>query len=195
MNQITKKTPTELHYPEKSVFMKEVNTQNFWPCELVTQESINVLIRFYVVFQQNDRQRDQNMNNDSFYRMPVTTAQCFIGNEKHPDSDIFLNYNDDDYSQGYGKIKQAIKALTNDNILQLYIVEDDFITSIDGDNIGDNIHSSDIQYQKNFEAGQSVKVEFKLGGVVPARIYGYAVVLTNRLVSISSDGQRMFHLV
>ena len=28
MNQIKKNTPTLLHYPERSVFMKEVNTQN-----------------------------------------------------------------------------------------------------------------------------------------------------------------------
>ena len=27
MNQFIKKTPTELHYPERSVFMKEVNSQ------------------------------------------------------------------------------------------------------------------------------------------------------------------------
>ena len=31
--QIKKKTPTNLHYPERSVFMKEVNTQNFWTFE------------------------------------------------------------------------------------------------------------------------------------------------------------------
>ena len=29
INQITKKTPTNFHYPERSVFMKEVNTQIF----------------------------------------------------------------------------------------------------------------------------------------------------------------------
>ena len=28
--QIKQKTPTNLHYPERSVFMEEVNTQNFW---------------------------------------------------------------------------------------------------------------------------------------------------------------------
>ena len=44
--------------------------------------------------------------------------------------------------------------------------------------------------QKN-QSGQSVKVEFKLDKNVPAVVYGYALVLTNRLVSISSDGQRM----
>ena len=32
--QILSKTPTEIEYPERSVFMKEVNTQNFWTFEL-----------------------------------------------------------------------------------------------------------------------------------------------------------------
>ena len=47
---------------------------------------------------------------------------------------------------------------------------------------------------KKNESGQSVKVEIKIDGVVPAGIYDYALVLTNRLVSIHSDGQRMFDL-
>ena len=34
--QILNKTPTEIEYPERSVFMKEVNTQNFWTSELGT---------------------------------------------------------------------------------------------------------------------------------------------------------------
>ena len=45
-----------------------------------------------------------------------------------------------------------------------------------------------------FEISQPLKVEFKFDAVVPAGIYGYALVLTNRLISISSDGQRMFDL-
>ena len=121
MNQITKKKPTELHYPERSVFMKVMNTQNFWTFELGTQEGVTVPIWIYVVFQQNDRQHDQSLNNDIFYKMPVTSAQCIIENEKYPDSGNFLNYNDDDYSQGFGKIEDAFRALTKDNILEPYI--------------------------------------------------------------------------
>ena len=105
-----------------------------------------------------------------------------------------MNYNDDDYSQGYGQIKEA---LIKDNILEPYISEDDFRSfnvGDDGNEIGYNVHAFDIRYQNNFESGQSFKVEFKFGGVVPAGIYGYALVLTNRLVSISSDGQRRFDL-
>ena len=44
--QIKLKTPTNLHYHEKSVFMKEVNTQNFWTFELGTEEGVNVQYGF-----------------------------------------------------------------------------------------------------------------------------------------------------
>ena len=194
MNQIRKKSATLLHYSERSVFMEEVNTQNLWTFELGTQEGINVPIWIFVAFQQNDRQNDQNLNNDTFYRPLVTSAQCIIGTEKYPDSGILLNYNDDDYSQGYGQIKEAFKALTKDNLLQQNISEHDFRSSNDGNNIGYNICAFDIRYQKNFESSQPIKVEFKFDGVVPAGKYGYALVLTNRLISMSSDGQRMFDL-
>ena len=194
MTQIRKNSPKLLHYPERSVFMKEVNTQNLWTFELGTQEGFNVPIWIFVAFQQNDRQNDQNLNNDTFYRPLVTSARCIIGIEKYPDSGILLNYNDDNSSQGYGQIKEVFKALAKDNLLQPYISDADFRSSNNGDNIGYNIYVFDIRYQKNFESSQPKKVEFKFDGVIPAGSYGYALVLTNKLNSISSDGQKMFDL-
>ena len=194
MHQIKKSTATLLHYPERSVFMKEVNTQNIRTFKLGAQEGINVPIWIFVAFQQNVRQNDQGLNNDTFSRPLVTSAQCIIGTEKYPDSGILLNYNDDGYSQGYGQNKEAFEALTKDNLLQPYLSEHDFTSSSDDNDIGYNIYAFDIRYQKNFESSQPIKVEFKFDGVVPAGIYGNALVLTNRLVSISSDGQRMFDL-
>ena len=193
--QVLNKTPTQIQYPERSIFMKEVNTQNFWTFELGTQEGINIPTWIFVAFQQNVRQHDQNLNNDTFVRLPVISAQVVIGTERYPDSGILINDDDDDYSQGYGQIKEAFKALTKDDILQPYISEDDFRSSNEGNNIGYNIYALDIRYQKNFENAQPVKVEFKFSENIPAGIYGYALVLTNKLISISSDGQRMFDLV
>ena len=192
--QIINKTPTQIQYPERSVFMKEVNTQSFWTFELGTQEGINIRIWIFVAFQQNDRQHDQNLNNDTFVRLPVISAQVIIDTERYPDSAILLNYNDDDYSQGYGQIKEAFRGLTKDDILKPYVSEDDFRSSNEGNNIGYNIYAFDIRYQKNFENSQPVKVEIEFSENIPAGIYGYALVLTNRLASISSDGQRMFDL-
>ena len=192
--QIINKTPTEINYPERSVFMKEVNTQSLWTFELGTQEGINIPTCIFVGFQQNDRQHDQNLNNDTFVRLPVISAQVVIGTERYPDSAILLNYEDDDYSQGYGQIKEAFKALTKDDILQPNISDHDFKSSNDGNDIGYNIYAFDIRYQKIFENAQPVKVEFKFSENIVGGIYGYALVLTNRLATISSDGQRMFDL-
>ena len=44
MNRNIMKMATELQYSERSVFMKEVNTQNFWTFELGTQEVSNIPI-------------------------------------------------------------------------------------------------------------------------------------------------------
>ena len=194
--QISSKTPTELRYVERSVFMKEVNNQNVWNFELGSHENMNVPIWIIIGFQQRDRQGSQNLNNDTFCRLPVVSAQCIIGTEKYPDAGILLNYDDDDYSQGYHQIKEAFRALTKDDILQPYISEADLRRSNTAANdIGYNLYVFDIRYQKIFTNSQPIKVEFKFEGVVPNDINGYALVLTNKLVSVSSDGQRHFDLI
>ena len=194
--QILNKTPTELRYVERSVFMKEVNNQNVWNFELGSQENMNVPIWIIIGFQQRDRQDSQNLNKDTFCRLPVVSAQCIIGTEKYPDSGILLNFDDDDYSHGYHQIKEVFRALTKDEILQPYISDDNFRTSNAAANdIGYNLYVFDIRYQKNFTNSQPIKVEFKFDGVVPNDINGYALVLTNKLVSISSEGQRHFDLI
>ena len=77
--QILNKTPTELRYIERSVFMKEVNNQNLWILELGSQGNKNVPIWIIIGFQQPDRQDSQNLKNDTFCRLPVVSAQCVIG--------------------------------------------------------------------------------------------------------------------
>ena len=86
--------------------------------------------------QQEHRENSQNLDIDTLCRLPGTSAQCFIGNQNIPDSAILLIYDDDDYSQGYGKIKEAFRALTKDDIPKIYISEHDFRSSNDGKNIG-----------------------------------------------------------
>ena len=86
--------------------------------------------------------------------------------------------------------------MTKDSILQPYISEADFRTSnVATNDIGYNLYVFDISYQKNFTNSQPIKLEFKFEGVVPIDINGYALILTKKLVSISSDGQRHFDLI
>ena len=136
--QMFSRTPTELRYIERSVFMKEVNNQNLWKFELGSQESMNIPIYNIIEIQQRDRQDSQKLKIDIFCLLPVASAQCTIGTEKYPDAGMILNYDGDDKSQGYGQIKECYKALTKDDILQLNITDGDFRSS--------NTRADDVGY-------------------------------------------------
>ena len=124
-------------------------------------------------------------------KLPVASAQVNNGTEKHPDAGIVFIYDDDEYSQGYGEIIEAFRALIKDDILQPYIIDDDFRSSnVRADAVGYNLNVSDKRYQQTLTASQPIKVQFKFDGVISNDLKEYALVLTNKLVSMSSDGQR-----
>ena len=79
-----------------------------------------------VGFHHRDREDSQNLNKDNFFRLPVTSAQGIMGTEKHVDGSILLNWDHDDYSQGYGQNKETFRALTKDNTFQQFISDHDF---------------------------------------------------------------------
>ena len=157
---------------------------------------MNVPIWIIIGFQQWDKQDSQNLNNDPFCRLPVTSAQAIFGTENYPDAVILLNNDEDVYSQGCHQIKEAFRVLTRDDLLRPYIVYDKFRSpNVTTDVVGYILSVFDIRYQQHFIASQPIKVEFNFDGVVPNDINGYALVLTNKLVSISSDGQRYFDFI
>ena len=99
--------------------------QNLWNFQLGSQESMNVLILIVVGSQQRDREDSQVLNNATFCTPPVTTAQCNIGTEEYPDAAIVLNYDGNDYSQGYGQIEKVWRAPTRNEILQTVLSDQD----------------------------------------------------------------------
>ena len=98
---------------------------------------MNVPKYFFIGFQQRDRQDSQNLNIETFCRLHVDSVQCVIELEIYPDAGILLNYENDDYGQGYDHFKQVFKALTTDDILQPYISDQDFRSSkVRADDVG-----------------------------------------------------------
>ena len=104
LKQILYKLPKEHQYVERSVFRKEVKTQNLRSFQSGTQEGLNVSIFLNKVFQQRDRQDSEKLNKNTFHSSPVTSAQYIIGTEKYLVSALLLTYDDDDYSRGNGQI-------------------------------------------------------------------------------------------
>ena len=176
--------------------MEEVINQNIWIFELDNQESFIVPLWIIIGFQKRDRQNFQNLNNDTSCRLSVTSAQRKIELEKCPDAGILLNYVDDDYSQGYAEIKECFRALLKEDIFQAYLLDDDIRSSkTRADDVGCKFFVFDVRYRQKFTASQPTEVEINFEGVVPNNTNGYALVLTNKLASISSDGQRHFDLI
>ena len=136
-----------------------------------------------------------------FLNLQKQVLNALLEQKKYRDSLIILNYDVDDWSQGYGQIKEAFRALTTDGIPNPYISEDDFkSTNVNAageatNDIGYNLYVFDVRHQKVLESAQIIKVELKFSESVPAGKYGYALVLTNKLVNISSGGQRHFDLI
>ena len=78
--------------------------------------------------------------------------------EKYPDSGILFNYDDNDYCQGYGQIKEAFRAQTKDEIIQPYMSDDDFRSSNAAVNeIGYTLYVLDIRHQQNFTTSRPIK--------------------------------------
>ena len=173
--------------------MKKLNNQNIWSLEKGTQERINNPIWAFIGFHQRGRHDSQNIHNGTFCRPAVTSAQCIVGAEKYPVSDLFLNYDDDDHSQGYSESEEALRAFTKSDIRQPYISVNEFRSSNEANAIWYNLYVFDIRYQKNVEF-ERIEVESKISGNVPGGLYGYALVLTKWSVSVNSDGKRHFDL-
>ena len=106
-----------------------------------------------------------------------------------------LNYDDHGYSQVYGQIEEIFRALRKDDIVQPYISDNDVRSSNNANDFGYKLYVSDIRYKKQLASAQPINVYFNFSENLPAGFFNYALVLTNKFVSISSDGQRHFDLI
>ena len=120
MDQILNKDPTELHYLERVVFRKDVNTNNNWTFELGTS-GISIPNFVIVGFQARNKIDSQTHNNATFDRLPISKAVCKIGSEKYPDDGIECDYDRDKYDQAYSEIENSFILHSECNLLNPFI--------------------------------------------------------------------------
>ena len=188
MDQILNKDPTELHYIER-VFRKDVNTNNNWKFELGNSNNESCPIFVFVGFQARNKIDSQIHNNATFDQLPISNAVCKIGSEKYPDDGIECDYDRDKYDQAYSEIENFYHLKSETNPLNPFIDLHKFRTNY-------NFYVFDLSKQKDQIASQPIRLEFKFNAAIDVADYiAYALVLTPKLISISSDGQRHFDLL
>ena len=188
MDQILDKDPTELFYTERVVFRKDVNANNNWTFELGNSgESTPSFV--IVGFQARNKIDSQTHNNVIFDRLPTSSGVCKIGSQKYPDDGIKCDYDRDKYDQAYHEIENFYLLKSETNLLNPFIDLHKFRTNY-------NFYVFDLSKQKDQIASQPIRLEFKFSAAINVADYiAYALVLTPRLISISSNGHRHFDLL
>ena len=189
MDQILNKDPTELSYTERIIFRKDVNTNSNWTFELGNSNNESCPTFVIVGFQARNKIDSQVHDNAVFDRLPISNAVCKIGSEKYPDDGIECDYDRDKYDQAYSEIENFYHFNSETNLLNPFIDLHKFRTNYP-------LFVFDLSKQKDQIASQPIRLEFKFNAAIDVADYiAYALVLTPKLISISSDGQRHFDLI
>ena len=189
MDQILNKDPTELHYIERVVFRRDVNTNSNWTFELGNSNNESCPMFVIVGFQASSKIDSQIHNNATFDKLPISNAVCKIGSEKYPDDGIECDYDRDKYDQAHSEIENFYLLKSETNLLNPFVDLHKFRTDY-------NFYVFDLSKQKDHIASQPIRLEFKFNAAIDVADYiAFALVLTPKLISISSDGQRHFDLM
>ena len=190
-NVVLNKEPITMGYVERKVFTKQVNTNSSWNFELGVEAGMQLPIYVIVGFQSADRLGPaQTQNNGVFDQLPIIEAYCKIGSVKYPDESINLDYLRNDYDDGYNEVLKFFREYVGEQTVTPYITFQDFKEKY-------NLYLFDLRNQRDHIASQQVTATFKFvaGDDVVAENYtAFALVLTNRVINITSDGSRQFDI-
>ena len=124
----------------------------------------------------------------TFHRMNVTECYCKIGSEFYPEDRLKINYGTNNYNEAF---KEIVKFNKNYNALppniKPYINHRTFKSSY-------RIYVFDTRYQNDHIGPHPIQLNFKFSAAV-ADVICHAVVLTRKVISVNSDGNKMVDII
>ena len=145
-------------------------------------------IPIYVIvgFQTADRSGpDQTQNNGIFDRLDIIEASCQIGSVRYPEHEYQVDFNRNKYNEPYNEIRRFYKDYIKAEGSP-YITYKDFKELY-------NLWVFDLRAQQDNPSAQPISVGFKFRAGYDAVANNYqaiALVLTQKIISVSSDGYR-----
>ena len=134
-----------------------------------------------VGFQARNKNGSQTHNNATYDRLPISNDVCKIGSEKDPNDGIDSYYDGDKFDQAYSEIENFYTLHSECNLLNSFIDLHKFRTN-------NNFYVFDLSKQKDHIASHPIRFESTFNAAIDVADYiAYALVLTPKLISISSD--------
>ena len=188
---ILSKKNTEYSYVSRMISYKPVNSNNNWSFEIGTESGTNIPIYVIVGFQTAARAGpDQTQNNAIFDRPDIIEASCNVGTVRYPDHEFQVDFNRNKYNEPFNEIIRFYKDYIKGEGAP-YITFKDFKMLY-------NLWVFDLRAQKDNPSAQPIRVNFKFRtgvDVVANNYQAVALVLTQKIISVSSDGVRMFDVI
>ena len=183
---------TDYSYISRNVSQKQVDTNNQWIFELGVKSGDELPIYAIIAFQNENRfSPDQMQNNAIFDRPDIIECSCVIGSTKFPDTNEYqIDFERNKYNDLYNEVRRFYKDFLHGEGSP-YISIKDFkelypFVIFDLRNQKDVVSSQSVQARFRFRAGYNA---------VDQNFQGIGLLITQKIISVSSDGQRQFDIV
>ena len=184
---LSKKNNVDFSYYERKTFYKNFPNATFFLFDLgmkIGMESPqNIIVGF-----ENNNVIEQTHDESTFDIMNVTECYCKIRSEFYPEDGMNTNYGTNIYNEAFKEIVSFNKDYNGlpHNIKQ-YINHRTFKSSC-------RIYVFDTRYQSDRIGPQPIQLNFKFSAAV-ADVICHALVLTRKVISVNSDGNKMVDIV
>ena len=152
---------------------------------------IDIPVYVIVGFQSQARTGpNQRQNNVIFDTLDVIEASCKLGSVRYPEHEYQVDFTRNKYNEPYNEIRRFYKDYIKGEGSP-YISFKDFKELY-------NIWVFDLRDQKYNPSSQPFSIEFKFMVGYDAVTNNYqatALVLSQKIISVSSDGQRQFDII
>ena len=184
---LNKKNNVVFSYYERKTFYKSVpNATNF--LFDLGMESGMERPQYIIVGFENNNVNEQTHDASTFDVMNVAECYCKIGSEFYPEDRMNINYGTNNYNEAFKEIvsfNQDYNGLPHN--IKPYINHRTFKSNY-------RIYVFDTRYQRDHIGPQPIQLNFKFSAAV-ADVICYALVITRKVISVNSDGNKMVDII
>ena len=184
---LSKKNNVDFSYFERKTFYKNVPNATNFLFDLVMESGME-RPQYIIVGFENNNVNEQTHDASTFDIINVTECYCKIGSEFYPVDRMNINYGTNNYNEAFKEIVSFNKGYNGlPHNIKIYIIHRTFKNSY-------RIYVFDTRYQTDHIGPKPIQFSFKFSAAV-ADVICQALVLTRKVISVNSDGNKTVDMV
>ena len=183
---LSKKNNVDFSYYERKTFYKNVPNATNFLFDLGMESGMERPQYIIVGFENNVN--EQTHDASTFDVLNFIECYCKIGSEFYPEDRMNINYGTNNYNEDFKEIVSFNKDYNGlPHNIKPYINHRTFKSNY-------RIYVFDTRYQRDHVGPQPIQLNFKFSAAV-ADVICHALVLTRKVISVNSDGNKMVDIV